>query len=136
MHYNEAITYSFIAPHSQSAFSNEAPVALNNPLADNLSVMRTSLLPGLLAAVQFNNNRQHERVRLFEIGATYHQVKESDNSPVDGFKEVQRLACVVMGPVQSNQWGIENPRNIDFYDLKADLDSVLSLDVYKRTLYI
>jgi len=125
--FNEAITYSFIDPDSQSAFSSEPPITLSNPLADNLSVMRTSLLPGLLAALQFNSNRQHERVRLFEIGASYHNSKDADASMVEGFTEVQRLACVIMGPAQANQWGIEKSKNSDFYDLKADLESVLSL---------
>jgi len=118
--YREAITYSFIAKEVQSMFDDELPVELVNPLADNMSVMRTSLIPGLLGALQFNANRQHDRIRLFEIGASYHQNGS-------GFKEVQRLAGVVCGSKIPAQWGVEKPQNIDFYDLKADLDAVLSL---------
>ena len=59
-----------------------------------MSVMRTSLLPGLITALQFNINRQHNRVRLFEIGASYHKV---DNK----FSETQRLAGVIKGPLQN-----------------------------------
>ena len=57
--YREAITYSFIDPKAQALFSDESPVTLANPLADNMSVMRTSLIPGLMNALQFNKNRQH-----------------------------------------------------------------------------
>ncbi len=123
--YNEAITYSFIDPESQSRFGDEKPVALDNPLADSMSVMRTSLLPGLMNALQFNANRQHERVRLFEIGASYHL-------SADGFDEVQRLAGVIMGPKHDAQWGISKPQSVDFYDVKADLEALLNLTGQKE----
>jgi len=58
--YREAITYSFIESKAQALFDNEDPVTLANPLADNMSVMRTSLIPGLMNALQFNKNRQHD----------------------------------------------------------------------------
>lgn len=118
--YREAITYSFIAPQEQARFSNETPAVLSNPLADNMSVMRTSLLPGLINAAQFNNNRQHDRLRLFEIGATYHKKGSA-------YQEHQKLAGLVSGPLTIAQWGISETKNIDFYDLKADLEAVLAL---------
>ena len=123
--YNEAITYSFIDPELQQRFGEERAVAIDNPLADSMSVMRTSLLPGLMAAMEFNSNRQHERVRLFEIGASYHH-------HAGKFREVQRLAGVVTGAVQPAQWGVSKPQNVDFYDVKADLESVLSLTGHKE----
>jgi len=125
--YREAITYSFIDPKVQSLFDHEDPVKLTNPLADNMAVMRTSLIPGLMNALQFNANRQHDRIRFFEIGASYH--KKSD-----GFSEVQRLAGIVSGPRVSPQWGLENTQNIDFYDVKADLEAVLSLTGHKNPI--
>ncbi len=118
--YREVITYSFIDPAEHARFSDETPVKLSNPLADNMSVMRTSLLPGLVNAAQFNKNRQTERLRLFEIGASYHKV--------DGvYKEHQKLAGFVSGPLTTAQWGINETRNADFYDIKADLEAVLAL---------
>jgi len=131
--YNEAITYSFIDPALQRQFAEEEPVVIDNPLADNMSVMRTSLLPGLMSAMQFNSNRQHERVRLFEIGASYHHMAGMNGGGNgSGFKEVQRLAGVVTGPIQSTQWGVVNRQNVDFYDVKADLEAVLSLTGQKE----
>ena len=123
--FNEAITYSFISPERHKQFSQEEPVSLSNPLAENMSVMRTSLLPGLLKALQFNNNRQHSRIRLFEIGASYHL---SEN----GFSEIQRLAGVVTGPLQATQWAIPNQKNVDFYDIKADVEAILGLTGQKE----
>ncbi|GAA6138727.1 phenylalanine--tRNA ligase subunit beta [Arenicella sp. 4NH20-0111] len=118
--FREAITYSFIDRELQSLFSEEAPVELANPLADNMSVMRTSLLPGLVSALQFNFNRQHSRIRLFELGATYHK---SDN----GFVEQQKIAGVVTGARVPSQWGMDGSDKVDFYDLKADVSAVLAL---------
>ena len=125
--YREAISYSFIDPKTHALFSAEQAVKLANPLADNMSVMRTSLLPGLMGALQFNKNRQHERIRLFEVGATYHHNK-------DAFKEVQRVAGVVTGPRAPMQWGYESPQNVDFFDLKADIESVLALTNHKKPI--
>ena len=118
--YREVINYSFVDLQAQRAFCEESPIVLRNPIAENMSVMRTSLLPGMLAALEFNANRQRERIRLFEVGATYHRVSGK-------ITERQKLAAVVTGPVAPLQWGVANNLNVDFYDLKADLSSVLAL---------
>ena len=125
--YREAITYSFIDEKAHTLFSNEAPVKLANPLADNMAVMRTSLLPGLMGALQFNANRQHDRIRFYEVGATYHKNGKT-------FTEEQKIAGVLMGPVSPNQWGINKAQNIDFYDVKADLEAVLALTSHKNPI--
>lgn len=125
--YREAITYSFIDPKVQSFFSNEEPVKLANPLADNMAVMRTSLIPGLMGALQFNANRQHDRIRFYEVGASYHKDGKA-------FREEQKIAGVLMGPVAPSQWGINKAQNVDFYDLKADLEAVLALTGHKNPI--
>lgn len=125
--YREAITYSFIDLSAHQRFSDEAPVELANPLADNMAVMRTSLLPGLMGALQFNANRQHERIRFFEIGASYHK-------DGDAFKEQQRLAGVITGSAQTTQWGITKSQKVDFFDVKADLEAVLALTGHKNPI--
>ena len=116
----ESISYSFVDPSDLMPFGDEEPVKVSNPLADNLSVMRTSLLPGLIKTAQFNLNRQHDRIRIFELGATYHKAD-------DGFTEVQRIAGLVTGPLQPVQWGLDNARSVDFFDLKGDLEALLDL---------
>lgn len=125
--YREAITYSFIDPAANALVSSETPVRLENPLADNMSVMRSSVLPGLLQAAKFNHNRQHERIRLFELGATYHIAQSGQPDLSTGFIEIPRLAAIVTGPRHTQQWGKSNNRPVDFFDLKADLSALLSL---------
>ncbi|MFT5571253.1 MAG: phenylalanyl-tRNA synthetase beta chain [Cryomorphaceae bacterium] len=125
--YREAITYSFIDPAAQKMFSDEQPVKLSNPLADNMAVMRTSIIPGLMTALQFNANRQHDRIRLFEIGATYHKTSQ-------GFVERQKLSGVACGSLTPVQWGLNKEQKVDFYDIKADLEAVLSLTGHKNPI--
>jgi phenylalanyl-tRNA synthetase beta chain len=70
--YNEAISLTFISPADAQAFSRATPVALANPLSDEASVLRSSLVPGMLDMLAWNLNRGVETVRLFEIGHVFH----------------------------------------------------------------
>ncbi|HEY9051750.1 MAG TPA: phenylalanine--tRNA ligase subunit beta, partial [Gammaproteobacteria bacterium] len=116
--YLEAITYSFVDPAWQTAINPDIqPVTLANPLSAELSVMRTSIWPGLLRAVQHNLNRQQPRVRLFETGLTY--------VPTDkGLQQNPGIAGLVCGDVLVEQWG-EKARKVDFFDIKADVEALL-----------
>jgi len=118
--YFEAISYSFVDPKWQSAIDPDiTPVALANPLSADLSVMRTSIWPGLLKAVQHNLNRQQSRVRLFETGLTF--------IPQEGeLLQQAKLAGAVCGDLLAEQWG-ENGRKMDFFDAKADVEAILEL---------
>ncbi len=118
--YSEAITYSFTDPKWLEHFHfQEKPLALSNPITVEMAVMRTSLWPGLLQAVQYNQRRQSARVRLFEIGVCF---KEFDGS----FVEKSYLSGVVAGTLQPEQWGVVKTQH-DFYDLKGDLEAILGL---------
>ncbi len=118
--YREVITYSFIDSELQNTVDAKIkPVSLVNPIAENMAVMRTSLWPGLLHAVTTNFNRQHRRIRLFELGHVFFHAK-------DGYREEQRLAGVVSGEALPEQWGIESAP-VDFFDIKGDLESLLKL---------
>jgi phenylalanyl-tRNA synthetase beta chain len=118
--YEEAITYSFIGERSNAPFADgTCELVLSNPISSEMSVMRSSLLPGLLASAAANIARQQERVRLFEIGKSFHGTLESP-------REVVRIAAVASGSAQPEQWGVES-QAIDFFDIKADLVAVLKL---------
>jgi phenylalanyl-tRNA synthetase beta chain len=93
-------------------------VALANPLSADLAVMRTSLLPGLLEALKYNRNRQQTRVRLFETGLVFHAGGELQQSP--------RLAAVACGRALPEGWATDK-RDVDFFDLKADLETLVAL---------
>jgi len=70
--YQEVITYSFVDPAWETALdANARPLPLANPLASQLSAMRTTLWGGLMETLRHNLNRQQERVRIFELGRVY-----------------------------------------------------------------
>jgi len=118
--YFEAVNFSFVAPELLASYGLEAGAkALANGLSSELSVMRTSLVPGLVDALRRNLARQRTRVRLFEIGGTY---VERDGTLVQS----ERIAGVAIGTAQAEQWGAPR-RALDFFDLKGDVEQVLAL---------
>jgi len=117
--YQEVITYSFVDRQLELALNPAAePIALANPISADLSVMRTSLWPGLLQAILYNQNRQQNRMRFFEIGRCFMKKGRDD---VD---EVRSIAGAVTGPAKPKQWG-ETSRPADFFDVKADVEALL-----------
>ncbi len=119
--YQEAISYSFVDPALQSRIDPELqPLALANPISTELSVMRTSLWPGLLQALAYNRKRQQPRVRLFESGLVFRP--QADGSLL----QEKRLGGIIAGPLEPLQWG-SSERMVDFYDLKGDVEALLLL---------
>ena len=120
--YHEAITYSFVDPNYHNPLlSRVRPIKLMNPIADNMSVMRQSLWPGLLDALRINLNRQQSRVRLFEIGHVFSRAKNARKSI-----EQNNLAGLICGTRQPRQWGASAVM-VDFFDLKGDIESMLGM---------
>ena len=126
--YQEAITYSFIDPKLHRLFAPEgeagAAVELLNPISADMSVMRTSLLPGLVEALQRNINRQQARVRLFEKGLRF--IPTGGGAGVDGLRQTQGFAGLIYGPRAAASWTADKD-DVDFYDIKGDLESLLAL---------
>ncbi|WP_347332342.1 phenylalanine--tRNA ligase subunit beta [Marinimicrobium locisalis] len=119
--YQEAITYSFIEPKLSKLFAPDVePVPLRNPISADMSVMRPTLLPGLVSTLQHNLNRQQERVRLFESGQRFVPGKDGKLS------QEPMLAGLIYGPRQAEAWANSKDK-VDFYDLKGDLEAVLAL---------
>ena len=105
--YQEIITYSFVDPDLQKLLDPATrPLALANPIAANMSVMRTSLWPGLLQTLLYNQNRQAERQRLFEVGRRF-------LSAAGHISQDCMIAGVITGPTGTPQWGMER-REVDF----------------------
>lgn len=115
--YHEAITYSFTDAVAQSILFSDTALALKNPISAELGVMRLSLWPGLLQALRENQRRQQARVRLFEIGRRF--------SGATGAED-EVIAVVASGSVVAEQWG-EHARDVDFFDVKADVEALLRL---------
>lgn len=118
--YHEVITYSFVSPEMQQRIDPGREVlTLSNPLSADMSIMRTSIWPGLLQAARQNQARQQERVRVFESGLRF--LRDGDE-----LKQDMMLSGLVVGVSAPEQWGMK-ARPADFYGVKADLESVLAL---------
>ncbi len=116
----EAINYAFVDGDLLAAWQlQDGAVALANPLSGELGVMRTSLLPGLVAALGRNRARQQPRVRLFELGRVF---QLTEGAPL----ETPRIAAVACGRQATEQWSGDD-REVDFFDLKADVQALLAL---------
>lgn len=125
--YSEAMTYSLVAPSDTLEFAPADPVRLANPLSEEASVLRTSMAPGLLAAVEHNLNRGTLSVRLFELGKTY--------GAEDGrFLETPVLALAASGDVAPAS--VHEPsRALGFFDLKGDVEVLLDLFEHKQVYF-
>ncbi|MDH3810417.1 MAG: phenylalanine--tRNA ligase subunit beta [Gammaproteobacteria bacterium] len=118
--YQEIVTYSFIDPEANKKFTGaDSELVLSNPISSELSVMRASLWPGLVAAASANLARQQDRVRLFEASRSYH-------GTLAAHEEVVRFSGLATGPVAAEQWGRKS-QSVDFFDIKSDVEALLAL---------
>ena len=122
--YHEVVTYSFVEAAWEADFAgNAAPVALANPIASQMGVMRTTLIGGLVGVLAANRKRQAERVRVFELGRCF--LREAGGGPVPGFRQPLRLAGLAAGAAAPEQWGLP-ARRVDFFDIKADVEDLFA----------
>ncbi|HQR12309.1 MAG TPA: phenylalanine--tRNA ligase subunit beta [Casimicrobiaceae bacterium] len=115
--WQEIVTFSFVDSALEGAIAPDArPVRVLNPIASQRDVMRSSLLPGLLETLQANLNRKETRIRIFELGRTFHHAAA-------GFAQPTRLGGLAYGSAAPEQWG-QPLRDVDFYDVKGDLEAL------------
>jgi phenylalanyl-tRNA synthetase beta chain len=128
--YVEVINYSFVDESwERDVVGNANPIKLLNPIASQMAVMRSSLIPGLLANIRYNASHKADRVRVFELGKVFSRdanTKDGELS-VDGVSQPLMLSGAAWGSASPEQWG-EKKRAVDFYDVKADLAAVLPSD--------
>lgn len=118
--YHESINYSFVQPElAKLLHPHHSAIVLSNPISADMSVMRTSLWPGLIQAARFNLYRQQPRLRLFETGVCF--FKEGDT-----LTQPAMLAGIVLGNASDEQWATPK-RPVDFFDIKADVEALLAL---------
>ncbi len=117
--YQEAVTYSFIDEKMEKLFDPEQEyIELQNPISSDLAIMRTTLLPGLVNALNHNLKRQQERVRLFETGLRFRKV--------DGeIVQDEMLAGLIYGSRLPKGWYEGGSSEVDFFDIKADVEAIL-----------
>jgi phenylalanyl-tRNA synthetase beta chain len=126
--YQEVVNMSFVESQWETDFSaNDDQIKLQNPIASQMSVMRSSLIGSLVANVRYNLNRKAGRVRVFEIGAVFKRNPQALDGPlsVAGFDQPKRLAAIAYGPAIDEQWSVPT-RAVDYFDVKADVEAMFA----------
>jgi phenylalanyl-tRNA synthetase beta chain len=118
MGFNEIINYSFIAPTWKTWFE-EMGLNLKNPISDEMSIMRTSLIPGIASVVAKNKRVQIKDIAVFEIGKCFIP-KGEDKFP----GEIERLGVAISGSRRGIHWS-EPQAQVDFYDLKGMVEALI-----------
>lgn len=118
--YQEIVSYSFVEPQLQGLLEPEFPaLALANPISEDLGVMRTTVIAGLLGALKHNVNRQQDRVRLFETGLVF-------RGELNALEQTKKVAGLIYGPRSAVPW-LGGGEMVDFYDIKGDVEALLGL---------
>ena len=117
--YQEVVTYSFVSEKYQNLVDPSAKkITLANPISSDMSTMRSTLFAGLLQTVESNQRRGHTNARFFELGLCFDGIKADEQD--------MKIAGVITGNRHNNQWS-NSPAELDFFDMKADVESLLSL---------
>ena len=121
---NETMTYSFADPHEleQLRMPTEGmgiPVELLNPLNAEQSVMRQSIIPGLMRSISYNQSRGVHNIQLYETGVVFFGA-EGKKSP----KERNRVAAVMAGAMNDPAWN-QQAVPFDFFDGKGVIESLM-----------
>lgn len=126
--YQETINFSFVEERWEKELAGNAdPIQLLNPIASQMSVMRSSLIGSLLQVLKFNLDRKAERVRVFELGRVFVRdasVQTTDTT-VRGVRQPMKVAALAYGDPDGLQWARKQTWG-DFYDMKGDVQALLS----------
>lgn len=116
--FREVINYSFTEPVLQNYIKPDSyNLVVSNPISKELSVMRSSLWPGLINSLVYNQKRQRNHIRLFESGLVF--------SLINGkIEQEKHISAIVNGLALPEQWDCSN-RTVDFFDLKSDVEAIL-----------
>jgi phenylalanyl-tRNA synthetase beta chain len=126
--YQELVNYSFVDAEWEQDFAGSAePIRVLNPIASQMSVMRSTLLGSLVAALVYNLNRKAGRARLFEVGRVFMRDEQVDDGPlaVKGIAQPAVVAGLAYGLADDEQWGMPG-REVDFFDVKGDIERLFA----------
>ncbi|WP_427833498.1 phenylalanine--tRNA ligase subunit beta [Actinobacillus pleuropneumoniae] len=128
--YQEVVTYSFVDPKKQALLHpNQEALILPNPISSEMSAMRLSLLTGLLDTIAYNQSRQQTRVRIFEGGLRF----IPDAAAESGIRQELVFGAAIVGDKRPVHWESKGEA-VDFFDLKGDMERVLSLTSARHDL--
>jgi phenylalanyl-tRNA synthetase beta chain len=121
--FNEIITYSFVEEGFQyKLMPSISAINLKNPISDDMKSMRTTLFPGLLNTIAYNQNRQQVALKLFEAGLVF--INQDDT--LDNLVQEPMLSGAMVGNLEVSNWAQKN-KMVDFYDLKAQVEAILTI---------
>ena len=126
--YQETINFSFVEERWEHELAGNAnPIKLLNPIASQMSVMRSSLLGSLLQVLKFNLDRKAPRVNVFELGRVFLRDAGSQNTDttVAGFNQPMRVSGLTYGPRSAVNWSLPD-KAVDFFDMKGDVEALLA----------
>ena len=119
--WQEIVTFGFVDAAVEGALDpSSPPIPVLNPIAAQRNVMRRTLLPGLIEALQANLARRESRLRLFEVGRVYLAARADEHA------QPLRIGGLAFGDVLPEQWGGKPVRSVDFFDVKGDLEALAS----------
>jgi phenylalanyl-tRNA synthetase beta chain len=119
---SEIVTYAFIHPEEYTKLQHEewldSSVRILNPLSEAQSVMRVSLLPGILNIAKNNIRKNQKNLKLYEVGKVFEHITVNE-LPI----EKRRVSCLVTGEKIRNWYGYSD--DVDFFYLKGIAESLL-----------
>lgn len=125
--YQEVVNFAFVEEAWEADFAAKTEEAdlirLANPIASQMAVMRSTLFGGLISNLVTNLKRKQTRVRLFEVGRTFH--RDTAATPVSGYRQPWKLGGLAFGGALPESW-TSGGRKVDFYDVKGDLEALLA----------
>jgi phenylalanyl-tRNA synthetase beta chain len=125
--YQEVINFSFVEESTERDFAaGRDPIRLLNPIASQMSVMRSTLLSGLVGNIAYNVKRKVPRLRVFEIAKVYLREPAAPDEPlaIADYRQPLRVAGAAFGAAVDEQWAVKPTRPVDFYDVKRDVESL------------
>ena len=121
--YQEAISFSFADAKLEKQLNpNVKSLMLANPISSELAAMRSTLLSSLIPCVQYNLNRQQNRVRFFELGLRFDY---QNAQTIDELKQTPTLALIAVGSRMPEQWH-GKAQEMDFFDFKGEVEEILA----------
>jgi phenylalanyl-tRNA synthetase beta chain len=127
--YQEVVNFSFVQTEwERDMLGAQEAIQLLNPIASQMAVMRSMLIPGLLQTVVYNANRQQSRVRVFEAGRVFkrNETVLASEQNVSGVEQPMHVAGVAWGGVAPEQWGLKS-QHVDYFDVKHDLEVLMGV---------
>ncbi|MFC2130056.1 phenylalanine--tRNA ligase subunit beta [Bacteroidota bacterium] len=120
--FNEIITQNMMDPATADLFTDN-PIKISNPLGEELSVMRPSIIPAVLRTIGRNIRLGNGDLKFFEIGRSFHVVDENQETFIKNLYEKEEIIIALSGKTMPQQWGVQD-KNADFYDIKGIVEEL------------